>query len=584
MILVLKVGGNTMNRKLIVITLMLLTVFFFVSCNEKDKNTIEVVTDLPVQNVVVISSEPVKEEKHEKEMPNVVGMLQSDAKKALGEFSNTKNIYVNYDKRYHSEEVISQSVDAKTLIALEQEIIITINSPRNEYYMEDLVGQNTRCEIVTKLNDFFDVVIQKVQYDNNLGEGYIFEQNIKQNTLLKDNEVIILKANTIKIEPTSTPTPVVTITPILPTVEIGKLGLGRYKVAEKDLIIESERFIINIGVGVVYPIEFEAFMNEVFDVMEEETGLSFFPVGYEKEKVSITVSLDSNLAYGGISSIHVAQMDMFIYSNQSAWVYLHELHHVLQMRHCSVSSQIFMEGYATYGTYDLEYKLSIISTFDTLGNYYKFDNELKMIENAEKYYLNATGWDAYLYGFRMAYYLETIYGPDFHSKLILKLQNDYGKINISSEQLVKELKQMTSEQLFADFVTWYDSNKLIFNKDPGNEDLRKIDTYHLLPKLFINNNVYNAIGFIYDKEVIIDFKEGFGYLQQLGKTINGIYGYFYSDGMHTIEFYNNDDEILLTQSINKEKVTFQVPGAVKIKVTGDQSTINFVYYYSDMVY
>lgn len=440
-------------------------------------------------------------------------------------------------------------------------------------------------------NEIIEVtsVVSKVSYNEitNIPESAITVTPVS--TITPTSVPIVTPVSSVI--PTSasnaTSTPVASITPTstpLPIIEVKELGLGRYMLADEENIIENDRFIITIGEGVVYPKEFEAFMNEVFNVMEKETGLSFFPIGFENKKVSITVSLDSDAAYGGQNGINIAQMDMYIYSGRSTFVYVHELHHVLQMRHCSITTSVFMEGHATYGTYILDNKLSIPNTFDTLENYYRFDNEPLMTANPEEYYLNVKGWDAYLYGFRMAFYLETIYGSNIHTNLIKKIQNDYGLNVISNVELVNVMKQMTSINLFDDFIKWYKQNKSLFSKDNWNSDFTSIKTYHQLPSFNVNDNIYNAINIVCNEEITIDFREGFGYLQQLGNTINGIYGIFHSEGVHTIEFYNNENELLLTQSINGNCNDFQVPGAVVIKVKGDSSSIHFVYYYSDMVY
>lgn len=382
--------------------------------------------------------------------------------------------------------------------------------------------------------------------------------------------------------PTPVPTPAPTPEPII-AAEIPVYELQRYVYADKDVIFTDDKFEIRIGKGIYYPPDLDDFVREIIDALEEQTGLSFSKNVYYSGKVEITASVDNPHAYGGIHGINVAQQDLFIDKGDSQYVFVHELTHTLQMRHCVFPMQALAEGYTTSNMEIMPKYISSLNSFNGFQNYAGYSNESDMYEDTEEYYKSVRGWDAYLFGFRFSMYLIETYGETIHPDLIRELQKKYGDSQIQPAIAVKELKNLTSDSVFTDFITWYDANPDLFRNQVRTLELQNYDEYSVIPLYNETHQWYHINHLAYDTAITLDFREGYAYLQHMGYEINGIYGTVYADGNHTLKFYDGDYQLLDTINIDRETHTVSVDEGVYIEITGDGSHIRFQLNYDDMV-
>jgi hypothetical protein len=55
--------------------------------------------------------------------------------------------------------------------------------------------------------------------------------------------------------------------------------------------------------------------------------------------------------------------------------------------------------------------------------------------------------------------------------------------------------------------------------------------------------------------------------------VKGIFGYFYSEGMDTLDFYDSSGKMIFSEDVNNEIVRFDIWGAVKLEVSGDKGLV-----------
>jgi len=386
--------------------------------------------------------------------------------------------------------------------------------------------------------------------------------------------------------PTPVPTPVPTPTPTpepVVAVDIPTFELQRYIYAENDVTFNDEKFVIKIGRGIYYPLDFDDFVRDIIDTLEEQTGLSFYEGANHRQKLEITVSVDNPHAFGSIGGINIAQQDMFIDKGDAQWVFVHELSHTLQMRHCNFSPQAFMEGYATSNTQIMPKYLSSLNAFTGFQNYMHYENESDMYTNTEEYYKTVSGWDAYLFSFRFSIFLIETYGENLQPDFIRELQKKYGDSNITPDNAVSILKSLTSDNVFTDFLTWYDDNRDMFSVRRRTLELSSYDTFDVIPLYNETHKWYHIHQINYGSELTLDFREGYAYLQHMGHTVKGIYGSVYSSGSHTVNFYDADYQLLKTYSVNGSTKNLSVEDSVYIEITGDGSLIEFRLEYDSMI-
>ena len=354
-------------------------------------------------------------------------------------------------------------------------------------------------------------------------------------------------------------------------ITIPVFDLGKFTVSDEAEVIERERFIIYIEEDVVYLKELPDFIEMAMNLMEEETGLSFYTEGYAPEKLKINVVKNSN-PFATKSEITVEQMDMHIYDRGYAFVFFHELSHVLQMRNGETDSMVFMEGYAKFNETkytDMILKPNIVRSF-RLHSYFNRDDSV--FRDPEQCFRSFKGHEAYLYGVRIFTYIDEKYGYGKISEIIKIMGERYKEEGASTDQLVQIIKSVTSEEFFSEFRSWYRENKDIFD---GSDvlDLTEYKTFNYIPLYDMSQKTYAPHVIEYSDYCILDFTDGFRYLQHFDYEIKGIYGIAESTGKHALEFYNYRDELIKIINLDNEMLDICTDGAVKIKITGDGSEI-----------
>jgi len=348
---------------------------------------------------------------------------------------------------------------------------------------------------------------------------------------------------------------------------IPKLELGRYSVSSDPVVIFTEHAIVRIEPNLIYPKNLGDFIEEIIKIMEQETGLSFST----DNKLIISVQFSSN-PYSTERGITIQPIDVIPSNIETI---LHELSHTLQLQTCNIKTQMFQEGFAIMNSYRISSKFRIPNLFDPFFNYSFYDNEELMLSDPVTYFQEVRGWDAYLCGFRFAYFLEEKYGKTIYPEIFKAIKELY-PYGCNNSELMDVIKSQTSDEVFDEFKEWYKGRREIFDKSHPTVNLNQTAYLEVFPLYNENFKGYSLPRFTYKDNITLDFTDGFAYLQYMGHNIKGLFGTAQSEGEHTINFYDVSGELICTQQVNNSLVRLDTYGAVKIEITGDGSLINIV--------
>lgn len=365
--------------------------------------------------------------------------------------------------------------------------------------------------------------------------------------------------------------------------QLPKLEMQNFIISQSDIELENEQFTIKIPKGVVYPKALKTYVATWMGLLEASSGLSFFPKDRELSKVVIqVVSSENNAAYGSLDGITVAPMDLITDEISNCYTFFHELSHVLQMRNSTISLMPFMEGYAIMNSINAirHYGREDIASDIGMQNYFYFVDEDASMADPERYYSQVKDWDAYLFGYRFAYYLQEHYGGNIAQKIIQSApkEQDFDNVEELNRAFMDVLKACTSKSVFTDFKTWYQQNKQVFDyTDSFTNDVNGgvgVAVTMCMPLINQHVQMYPVYKLAKVNNSTLDFQDGIAYSQWNGYGVKGIFGRVYSSGNAKLSFYNEKGELIDQQWVN-EGDNVEVYGAVKMQITGDGGFVNF---------
>ena len=262
---------------------------------------------------------------------------------------------------------------------------------------------------------------------------------------------------------------------------------GSYITASGETIIENDLFRIEIADGVTYNRNIEKIIATFFESIEETTGLRFYPEyhGGENDKIRIFLGDTSILSHpAGYSSygnsegafINLAAISKNETLASQDYFYrelLHEMVHCLQLRNGYIPSRMFAEGHAEltarhiYRNYNPRYAPICFFSYSVKG---ELENKI-FSAKFEKYFSEM----GYIYdvmggsgihsgGDIFGVYISKEFGVNYYSHLLrgffelnLPGQSDVDsyEFGLYQAEFIRHIKHETSENVFADFVSWY---------------------------------------------------------------------------------------------------------------------------------
>lgn len=274
--------------------------------------------------------------------------------------------------------------------------------------------------------------------------------------------------------------------------------------------LETEHFIINIDKNVYVPGYLLQYIEILYKTMEEISGLNFYNIHYNKQKIVIVVekNLSSesefNPAYAGSKNavIHISSGDLLL---GNSYTLAHELSHVLQYSNSSWDySEVYTEGFAEYNSYKTikhleetnmmvakanESSLSQIANMKIDGDIYS--NTLKYwIENPINAYDIAIN-GAYAIGMRFMNYLDDVYGDytswiNYYEEKDPYYDNPFITQKVPMNEQFMAMVETYGEEVFDGFYDWLKKNEKLLYANPFNGetsyDLTNIDYTYIYPK------------------------------------------------------------------------------------------------------
>lgn len=266
-------------------------------------------------------------------------------------------------------------------------------------------------------------------------------------------------------------------------------------VTEKPEYIETDNFILFLDKGITVKGNTIELIQNLYDKVEETTGLKFNEKKYiddkssyeytchtyfyedsfkgmrlMDEKIIICVVDEKKAApYNFIHEIIINPIDLEIEEGEG-YALVHEMIHSAHLTNGSSFWTPLTEGYATYMT-DMVIKNSkdLKFNFNSQNNYSFYETEITK-ENAKSEFIREKddSFENYLYGYRFVTYLHEVYGENiFHEILKNGIKNpyddeQYGIVDFDGEQTAKLIIKTTSENVFEDFAVWLKENSARF--------------------------------------------------------------------------------------------------------------------------
>lgn len=363
---------------------------------------------------------------------------------------------------------------------------------------------------------------------------------------------------------------------------IPKLASKEFTVAKKDVKIYNERFNISIPKGFIYPNKIQAYVLKWMKLVEEASGLSFYPAGKKLPKISVT-AVKGTGAYGFNDGIVVSQMDLLTDDSAAAYAYLHELSHVLDFRNSCTNLQPFTEGFAInncYGALKLLGRSDIAQVMAVM-NYWNNSSIDSHLDDFEVYYSTVDGWDGYIAGYIFSFYLKDKYGDNILTEIMKKWRSKFD-INAQKKpksEFIKVIKECTSKNVFLNFKDWYKKNEASFKKaDMLDNDLYLASGIAEIMCLPIISDYYQEFPRSkFDKVdiLLLDFYEAFFISQFYSYSAMGIFGNCYSSTEATISFYDPEWKFICSRKLDVGFNNIEVWGAARMLVKGDGGYFNF---------
>lgn len=292
-------------------------------------------------------------------------------------------------------------------------------------------------------------------------------------------------------------------------------------ITTKQTKLETEHFIINIDKNVYVPGYLLEYLEIMYDALEETSGLIFYNINYNYEKIVIDVNknLTSQSEFQGAYAnskrpqINISSGDLLL---GNSYAIAHELSHILQYSQSSWDySGIYTEGFAEYNSYKTikyleehnmyvakanESSKSQIANMKMDGNIYSQTIQY-WIENPTKTYDIAINGE-YAVGMRFMNYLDEVYGnykdwifyyeakDPYHT-------NPFRQQKLSINEQYSAMTQTYGENVFEGFYGWLQEKESVLYASPwssksNNYDLTSLDYTYIYP-YFKDETIRTAI-------------------------------------------------------------------------------------------
>lgn len=384
--------------------------------------------------------------------------------------------------------------------------------------------------------------------------------------------------------------------------------------------IEYDKFILKIDPCIYVSDEFVDTINCIMDLVEETTGLSFYPKKSPLDdfyipigKVEVVVRYSkitengATIQYASDTGIGLLAEDAGIGEISCSYSTIaHELLHVIQIRNYGCLGDVISEGFAESYVEDLEDKL--VEKFGVRASYDERSNEISSLANLGANYFDYDefdlGWltpenveDAFFInpphsGHTTSYWIVTYIRSQYGDKKFTKLMKALDKacrahakephilVNISSETELKVIQETLSKDFVNKFYNWIKKQDL--ESSLATLDLTQTDIYEVPLSTFADYENTPLFDFphqiAYKDSITFDFSRSIALSQWiLGVPCKGLGIQVYGTGQ--CDFYDQYGTLLYTcgSKDHSSYLTAAVPYAVKLVISapGENSIMLF---------
>ncbi len=365
---------------------------------------------------------------------------------------------------------------------------------------------------------------------------------------------------------------------------------------QKDEVIKSKYFEINIVKDSVVPKNFGTMWDIVAEDVMKLTGLKFYPDGdISKNRININIQRKHRASVANEKEVNITEEEALLW-NGTSHVLAHELTHCIQYRNFRNFDRMIDEGYANYIT-RLYYKNSTLPTFyslhHTIAEYQLPDVSVLEQTVAKKSIFSEDQpmMEYYGMGLRLVTFLQETYGKDAILKLFEKLKSQ----NITEgKQVTVMIKEITSNDVFVKFSEWNKINKDKMEKTEPVVDYTNTKTLYITPLRY--EDVWNtekeySYYYFFDNvngyiknDIVLDFAYGYKYFNlSENETLTQIAAKFTTDKDCKLKYYDKNRKIIKTKEVKAgETVDIQDGSAYYIKIQG-ACTFKFVPIWDQML-
>lgn len=339
---------------------------------------------------------------------------------------------------------------------------------------------------------------------------------------------------------------------------------------------ETERFFVDIAAGCTVPVNLDALLDQGIRYAESITGWSLdaaYGQARYGNKITFWISNDS-LAAGYGAGVYLHNLDTFLYEGHM-FVLIHEMTHCLEQRQGPYLGQVLTEGHSTYVTKIIADQAALPYFFDAGANYSFFAQEITA-DNAQALFLTLSGWDAYMYGYRLSTYLHTQYGADIYQRIMEKaLAEEIPGQEFTPEQLSAILKAVTEDAVFENFASWYQANLNLFNVYQAPIETGRYSRIILFPTFmdsteFCSDTLHIQDSLTVDLSIWRDYQ-----FKQFGQSVHTLQGTVTIMGTGTLDFYDSQGTLLESYSGTDQTFDVSLTDVNSICITG--TDLNFTY-------
>lgn len=357
-----------------------------------------------------------------------------------------------------------------------------------------------------------------------------------------------------------------------------------FEVRNEQYSVEYDKFILKVAPGVYVTPDFASVINTCMELVEEATGLSFYPdkaavTGYDDITSKIEIRLDHRELVDGYAAVECASFSGCSFKEDGAAIgefcneystFVHELLHVIQIRNYGYLGDVITEGFAESYTGTIEKELRKIYGAEKIGN--ERENEIANIKNYGSWYYGTEyglGWldeekcektfflepahSGHETSYWIVEYIREKYGDRKFKKVMQALRNkdaEYAKthtfLNLPNDLELEVLKATLSETFLSDFYTWLTTREYLAGTDypyATVEDLTGDSMVEMGISYMMDYSLRLPGSFKYKDSIVFDFAKSVALLQQVfGARYKGLAISYYGVGI--ISFYDQYGTLL----------------------------------------